>query len=217
MRYKCVRENKHKEPKLHIWYDYICPNHGDNPALCGFRSVREKTVLEAAGHAVREQVRLAGNMGQTARKFTGRIKAEREREALKDELNQVRKELEKVRRRQETMYDTYAEGLMNENDYIYAQARYKEKEAELTKKTAEMEELYGSVHVEKPEDNPWLKQTLLYGDKFGEDGGLTREMALALIEKVVVYGKDAIHIEFRFRDEYERLRECLSEEMGVGA
>ena len=24
-RYKNVRENKHKEPKFHVWYNYICP------------------------------------------------------------------------------------------------------------------------------------------------------------------------------------------------
>ena len=38
---------------------------------------------------------------------------------------------------------------------------------------------------------------------------LTREMAVTLIEKITVYHDTALHIDFRFQDDGQRLREFL--------
>jgi len=150
VRYRLTRRNKQKEPKVHVWYNYICRVHAENPMGCSFRSVREEDVLKAVSLAIRGQVCLAGElqfpMGEAAEKS----QVKKKQEALGNVSGWEDKRQEKHRLREEK-----------------------------------------------------------YGGEPGQDSRLTRETALALIEKVTVYGKDVIHIDFRFQDEYKHLKEAL--------
>ena len=96
---------------------------------------------------------------------------------------------------------------MNEQDYLYAQTRYKEKEAALQKHILELNTSLESCSKKDLNKNPWLKNTLCFQDVTE----LTREMALALIEKIVVYHDMALQITFRFQDDFKRLQERLFE------
>ena len=91
-------------------------------------------------------------------------------------------------------------------DYIYAQNRYKEKEAALQERLLELNRSLQSVHEEEPSANPWLKNMLRFRGKTE----LTREMAAALIEKITIYSSTALKIEFRFSDAFRQLEETLS-------
>ena len=66
---------------------------------------------------------------------------------------------------------------------------------------------YQSLQIEKPENNPWIKNMLQFRDNV--ELRLTREMAVTLIEKITVYHDTALHIDFRFQDDGQRLREFL--------
>lgn len=141
VRYKNIRENKRKEPRIFVWYNYICPAHAADPTLCGFGSIRESELLDAVWEAVKVQMELAGDMEKRMSVFQWEDPARQERENL-----------------------------------------------------------------EAPAANPWLKSML----QFRGQAKLTREMAVALVEKVTIYSDRTLRIEFRFSDEFRRLEETLS-------
>lgn len=206
VRYKNIRENKRKKPQLHIWYNYICPIHAGNQDLCGFGTIRELELLDTVSEAVNIQVSLAEEMERKAASLRFESPARQERGRLEIQISEAESELRRTKRHRESLYDDYADRLMSERDYIYAQNRYKEKEAALQERLSELKRSCQSIHEEEPSENPWLKTML----RFRGQTGLTREMAAALIEKIIIYSSTAVKIEFRFSDAFRQLEETLS-------
>lgn len=206
VRYKNIRENKRKKPQLHIWYNYICPNHAADQTLCGFGSIRELELLDVVSEAVRVQISLAEDMEKQAAAFRFESPVRQERERMEVQIRETEAELKRTRKHRESLYDDYADNLMGERDYIYAQNRYKEKEAALQEQLLELNRSLQSIHEEEPSVNPWLKNMLRFRGKTE----LTREMATALIEKITIYNSAALKIEFRFSDVFRQLEKNLS-------
>lgn len=206
VRYKNIRENKQKKPQLHIWYNYICPNHAADQTLCGFGSIRELELLDAVSEAVKVQVSLAEDMERQAATFCFESSVRQERERMEAQIRETEAELKRTRKHRESLYDDYADNLMGERDYIYAQNRYKEKEAALQELLLKLNSSLQSIHEEEPSANPWLKNMLRFRGKTE----LTREMAAALIEKIIIYNSTALKIEFHFSDAFRQLEEILS-------
>ena len=206
VRYKNIRENKRKKPQLHIWYNYICPNHAADQTLCGFGSIRELELLDVVSEAVRVQISLAEDMEKQAAVFRFESPVRQERERMEVQIREAEAELKRTRKHRESLYDDYADNLMGERDYIYAQNRYKEKEAALQEQLLELNRSLQSIHEEEPSVNPWLKNMLRFRGKTE----LTREMATALIEKITIYNSAALKIEFRFSDVFRQLEKTLS-------
>lgn len=206
VRYKNIRENKRKKPQLHIWYNYICPNHAADQTLCGFGSIRELELLDVVSEAVRVQISLAEDMEKQAAAFRFESPVRQERERMEVQIRETEVELKRTRKHRESLYDDYADNLMGERDYIYAQNRYKEKEAALQEQLLELNRSLQSIHEEEPSVNPWLKNMLRFRGKTD----LTRKMATALIEKITIYNSAALKIEFRFSDAFRQLEETLS-------
>ncbi len=208
VRYKNVRENKHTTPKFHVWYNYICPVHAADLTRCSFLSVSERDLLEAVNSAIKVQVITAMDMNKMLKAFGGKSSAQEEKDRLESQIRRAEEILTRTVRYRERLYDDYADHLMNEQDYIYAQRRYKEQEAAYQQQFEELKLAYQGITEERDEDNPLLNSLL----RFQNETELTREMAVELIDKITVYGRESFHISFRFQDEYEQLKSRLSAE-----
>ena len=208
-RYKTIHENKKKTPRFHVCYTYICPVHAADPTACTFLRISETDLIEAVYAAIQSRIAMAGDMGKLLKNIVRKSPVQEQREQLEQQIRQTQERLKKTIHHRESLYDDYADRLMSEHDYIYAQARYKEQETALNQQLAELNQTLAGLHEEKDEDNPWLNHFL----SFGEQPKLTREMALTLIDKVVIYSETAIHIDFRFEEEYRGLKSRLPMEM----
>jgi DNA invertase Pin-like site-specific DNA recombinase len=211
VRYKNVRENKHTDPKFHVWYNYICPVHATDLTRCSFLSVPERDLLEAVNSAIKAQMITAMDMSKMLKAFVGKSSAQEEKDQLEIQIRQTEESLTKTVRYREQLYDDYADHLMNEQDYIYAQRRYKEQEASYQHQHEELKLTYQGITEERDEDNPLLNSLL----RFQNEAELTREMAVELVDKITVYGRESFRISFRFQDEYEQLKSRLSAERSV--
>lgn len=205
VRYKNVRENKYKKPKFHVWYTYICPVHSADPAMCSFLRIPEMELLEAVYQAVKVQILLAADMEKLLATTAPKSFAQEEKNRLEHQVLQAEQELKKTVRHRESLYDDYADRLMTEQDYIYAQERYKEREIALKSQLEQLRQSYQRIREEDDKDNPWLKNLL----RFRDQPELTRSMAVELIDRIIVNEDFSLHISFRFQDEYEILKRHL--------
>lgn len=212
-RYKNVRENKHKEPKFHVWYNYICPVHAASADLCSFISIPEQDLLSLVYEVIRVQFLAALDMEKMMKKVRFGSTAAAEKRRLEQQIAQAKASLENIRRHEETLYDDYAEQLMSERDYLYAQNRYQEQAKLLRQQIGELEEQKRVHSQEKTGENPWLKAFL----KFQSEPLLTRPMALELIDSVVVYSKTRITVNLRFQEEYQKLLKLVTPQYEVAA
>ena len=112
---------------------------------------------------------------------------------------------------------------MTKEEYLLAKERYGKLVEELESSLAEAEKNLAVYEQDVNLDNPWMKAFLKFrgeksrGEKSSKDQSmgnngllyLTREAALALLDKVEVFGDKRVHISFRFRNEYEYLKKTM--------
>lgn len=212
-RYKNVRENKHKEPKFHVWYNYICPVHATDLSRCSFLSISEKDLQSAVFGAIQTQIMIALDMDKLIRNARNHAPVATEKQKLQTKIRQTMDEINRISRLRETLYDDYRDKLMNERDYLYSQKRYKEKETILRTRLDELKLQESAIRETKTEENPWLRTVL----SFRDEPILTRKMAEELIDKVIIHSKTAITVKLRFEDEYKKMQEGLSPVLEVVA
>lgn len=213
VRYKNVRENKHKEPKFHVWYNYICPVHTAEIDRCSFTSIPETELLEVVFSVIHSQLMTALDMEKLIKGVANKRAVLSKKQQIHQRMEQARTQLNRIARLKESLYDDYLDRLMDEKDYLYAQNRYKEQETELVALLGELSAQEQSMRETQTEENPWLRTFLT----FREEPFLTRKMALELVEKVIVHSKSAVTVKLRFEDEYRRLQEGLLFPVGVAA
>lgn len=100
----------------------------------------------------------------------------------------------------DSLYQSYVDQLMTEQEYMTLKRRYKA-EAEEAERLIETLTRRQAAEAAHTPENPFLAA---FGSFRGADV-LTKEMAQALIERVYVDGDSNIEIVFRYRDEYKEL------------
>lgn len=212
-RYKNVRENKHKEPKYHVWYNYICPVHATAADCCSFISISEQDLLVAVFEVIKAQFIVALDVEKRMKQARYRSTVSAEKMELQTGIAKVNTELERVKHHRETLYFDYADRLMSESDYLYSQKRYEDKEAALRDEISKLKERERVLRAEKTEENPWLKAFL----RFQEQPFLTRSMAEELIDSIIVHSKTSVTVNLRFADEFQKLQNALPPRLEVAS
>ncbi|MBP1736422.1 MAG: hypothetical protein H6Q60_303 [Oscillospiraceae bacterium] len=203
VRHKNVREHHHKEPKFHVWYNYVCPGHCGGPDACPFTSVPEKDLLAVVAEVICSQRAVAVTMEKLLQGAKRQSSAVMERQRLEANSRRTMDELEGVLRYREALYEDYLEKLMTEQDYVYAASRYQKKEDALKRQLEQLKAGESSLRESAGEENSQLAAFLQGQSKLS----LTRAMTVELVERITIYNRTTIQIKLRFQEEYRKLRE----------
>lgn len=167
--------------------------------------VAEEPLLEAVSQVIQNHLDTVLDMEALIKRAKSGVRAPSQKQEIGCRIKQAKEQLERIARLRETLYDDYLDKLMNEHDYLYAKNRYAEQEEEEKVLLGELEEQESAAGETRTGEAPWLR-TLL---EFREKQTLTLELALELIERVVVHCKTDISVRLRFEDEYEHMKERL--------
>lgn len=212
-RFKRSYEYGKSESHFHVWYTYNCRTHMNEKERCPFTSINEQKLLDIVFEAVRIQMLAAADMETQMKGEPYLQKASSKKRELAKQIERMTEQLLQVSRHKESLYDDFADHLMSEQDYVYAQKRYQKKEEGLRIQLQELETQLVSI----PEAGRGIHLELEDVLRFRNRSCLTREMAVELIERVVVYDQTHITIHFRFEDEFQTLKDKLASVMKVGA
>jgi phosphohistidine swiveling domain-containing protein len=101
-----------------------------------------------------------------------------------------------LERRLDSLYDDYADGRMNKQEYLDAKAAYHDELAEIEKKAALLVESEAAVSMEaliaQKDEKPMIERILA--------AIVVTDEISALIDHITVYSRDRIEIGFAFRD-----------------
>ena len=183
-----------------LWYTYICPGHANDPARCAFVSIREDELSEILFTAVRAQIEIAVELDALVRKLNAAPEQRRKRTEAEAKLEAARHTLERSQSLYDSLYQSYVERLMTEQEYVTLKARYRADAEKAERLIAELERKQAESKVVTRE-NRYLSAFR----SFQSADTLTRDMACALIERVSVGADKSIDIVFRYRDEFEAL------------
>ena len=194
VRYKNVSHEKK------LWYTFICPTHANDIGSCPLKNIREDALFPMLLQAIQTQIALAADMEAIVRRLNSSPKYRKQTATLQGRLDAAKRALKRCNGLYDSLYQSYVDQLMTEQEYMTLKRRYKAEaeEAERLIETVTRRQVAEAAHT--PE-NPFLTAFC----RFRNEDTLTREMAQALIQRVYVDGGSNIEIVFRYRDEYKEL------------
>ena len=199
-RYKNVT-NKGK----HRYYTFICRTHVANFKSCPNKNLHEDELKQVVWERLQKEISLAGDLQEKVKQHM------KDRAGISQvmELEQARIEAQKILDKANSfsanLFCSYADGLLDEREYIEMKAQY---QLEIAKAKRHLEELAGRREALKrqAEGNPW---TYCF-TRFAGETELTEQMAHELIERIEVDSYDHITITLRYRNEYQALLRFLA-------
>ena len=127
--------------------------------------------------------------------------ASKTKKMVDTEKGKLESELERIKKRKQSVYEDYKEGLISRDEFLSYRAEYLKKEELYAK---QMEALAKKMEKQTAEDifeTPWLKHLLEQRDI----EKLDREMVVEMIHEIIIYENDKIKIRYNFSNELEHL------------
>lgn len=191
-----------------VRYYFFCGSaYGHSQVKCNTSSIVDYKIFDVILKQVKLQIDLAveaSSLLEQLKQSDRHLAAHRQK---KRQVEQIRDELCRQVYLKTSSYEDMKQGILTKEEYLSAKERYigkiSELETELDNKQTELNDFEQCMGGE----NQWLKAFL----NFRDAKELTRDMAVSLLERVEVYQDKRIHIQFRFRNEYEYLMSQLAE------
>ena len=185
---------------------YYCRTYKDqSKSACTKHTIKHNRLEAAVLYAVQQQVYLAVDYTKTIERINRAPLVKSQSKKLADATEQKERELAKIARYKQAIYQDWKDGEITHSDYRHMKEDYEEQAEALNevieKLRAEQAELENGIDSE----NPFLKAFRQYGNI----EKLTRDVLIELVDHIKVYEEGNISIVFRFADELRRIQEFI--------
>ena len=129
---------------------------------------------------------------------------------IKRKIADTRDRLERSESMNCNLYNDYADGLLNERDYLFAKKKYVLEAENLAQKLSELSEM----QLTYEEEYAGSHNMEVVMEKYADFEELSSEMVHELISRTVFYGGQQIEIQFAFEDQVQKLVELAKSRKG---
>ena len=187
---------------------YDCSTHvRRGHATCFNHFIRQDALNEKVFNAIRDQLQVALDYEKLLLAMRGGAREASVREKHKAAVASVKLRLNALKKKRAGLYESYVEGILNEEEYAFAKQTYEEQYEALNRLLDEAVERRERFLASISPDNKWL--TMMRGA--AGMTGLTQELVDAIIEKVLVYGGGRIEVVFNYNDVFYAMLECVEQ------
>ena len=187
---------------------YDCSTHvRRGHATCFNHFIRQDALNEKVFNAIRDQLQVALDYEKLLLAMRGGSGEASVREKHKAAVASVKLRLNALKKKRAGLYESYVEGILNEEEYAFAKQTYEEQYEALNRLLDEAVERRERFLASISPDNKWL--TMMRGA--AGMTGLTQELVDAMIEKVLVYGEGRIEVVFNYNDVFYAMLECVEQ------
>lgn len=187
---------------------YDCSTHvRRGHGTCFKHAMRQDALNEKVFNAIRDQLQVALDYEKLLLAMRGGDREASVREKHKAAVASVKLRLNALKKKRAGLYESYVEGILNEEEYAFAKQTYEEQYEALNRLLDEAVERRERFLESISPDNKWL--TMMRG--VAGMTGLTQEVVDAIIEKVLVYGGGRIEVVFNYNDVFYAMLECVEQ------
>ena len=187
---------------------YDCSTHvRRGHATCFNHFIRQDALNEKVFNAIRDQLQVALDYEKLLLAMRGGSGEASVREKHKAAVASVKLRLNALKKKRAGLYESYVEGILNEEEYAFAKQTYEEQYEALNRLLDEAVERRERFLASISPDNKWL--TMMRGA--AGMTGLTQELVDAIIEKVLVYGEGRIEVVLNYNDVFYAMLECVEQ------
>ena len=192
---------------------YDCSTHvRRGHATCFNHFIRQDALNEKVFNAIRDQLQVALDYERLLLAMRGGSGEASVREKHKAAVASVKLRLNALKKKRAGLYESYVEGILNEEEYAFAKQTYEEQYEALSRLLDEAVERRERFLQSISPENKWL--TMMRG--VSEETKLTQELVDAIIKRVLVYDKDHIEVELNYNDVFEAMCECVEQMKEAG-
>ena len=189
-----------------IYVYYQCGTYKSlSKKACTMHSIKSDRLEAGVLFAIQQQVHLAITYSELVTRINSAPLKKSKSKRLEDTIAAKEKELAKIMRYKQALYQDWKDGEITRNDYRHMSEDYEQQIESLTRimqtLTAEQEQLENGVDAESPCLTAFLKYRNI--DK------LTREILGELIDHIKVYEGGNISVKFKYADEFRRIAEYI--------
>lgn len=185
---------------------YACSTYKNmSRKACTMHSIKHNRLEAAVLFAIQQQVHLAVSYSDLVARINAAPAKRCQSHRLNDLIAAKERELEKVNRYKQSIYQDWKDGEITRQEYHDMKADYEQKTDTLTdtlaRLTAERDELANGVNNEHP--------ALVAFMRYQNISALTREILIELVDHIKVYENGNISVKFNFADELRRIAEYI--------
>jgi len=200
----CGRTMSRHEVKGNTYY--LCAAYkNQSKTACTSHSMKHNRLEAAVLYAIQQQVYLAVSYSGIVSSINTAPLQKSQYIRLDDLIAAKEKELAKITRYKQALYEDWKDGEITHSDYRHMREEYEVQagavNAVIENLVAERTELENGIDTE----NPFLTAF----KKFENIDKLTREILIELVDHIKIYEGGDISIRFKFADEYRRVAEYI--------
>ncbi|MBC3516409.1 recombinase family protein [Neobittarella massiliensis] len=196
----CGKAIVRKSVKGYVYY--ICNTYKNYGVLgCIKHRIRHETLEKAVLVALQQQIALAVNKQEVIRRLDQAPPTHRQGECYDTMIKARNRDWEKIVRFKQGLYEDWKNGDLTKEEYHALKAKYTEREEKLQNTLRLLQEEKEQVGCTAKKGDSLISDYL----KTGTVNILTREILVALVERIFVHEKGEITIRFRFADECQRV------------
>lgn len=125
------------------------------------------------------------------------------------EIAKIQNNIRKIKTKERGLYEDYKDGLITSEEYLQYQQSYRQQAAELEKSAEEMLERQQRYHKDFLPDKEWIVAV----KEFMGKRKLTKEMAEAFVERIVLDKEGNVEITLKYDDFLRELLQTAGEGM----
>lgn len=185
-----------------VCYRFICRVYAQNLSMtCTNKAVREDKLFECVFTALQSQIDLAVDMEKILERLNRQEDFQKAQKEVRDKINAKRRELKRITFLKGSLFESYTDHLLSEDEYLYAKQGYDKDIQTLQDELEVLERESMTYEKTLTPQNEWIQAFQKHKDK----SSITREMALELIQCIRVSGYNTIEIVWNFGDEYTKI------------
>ncbi len=200
----CGKAMGRSKAKNHVYY--FCRTYKDqSKAACTKHSIKHEKLEAAVLYAIQQQVYLAVHYAQSIEHLNSSPFKKSQSIRLASLIQSKQRELAKVMRYKQSLYQDWKDGEINHKDYRHMSADYEEQAAAINEVidnlTVEKAELENGINAESP--------CLTAFKKYENIDSLTREVLIELVEQIKIHENGNISVSLKFADQFRRMMEYV--------
>ena len=172
---------------------------------CSMHSIKHNRLEAAVLFAIQYQVSTAVSYSEIVARINAAPLKKSQSHRLNDQIAAKEKELTKITRYKQSLYQDWKDGEISQQEYREMKADYERQAAWLSdllaRLTAERKQLSSGVDQQHP--------ALVAFAKYQNIEKLTREILIELVDHIKIYENGNISVHFKFSDEFRRIAEYI--------
>lgn len=192
--------NKRNGNNVTAWY-YCALHENYNSSYCAKKAVKKQDVEDIALKLIRTQTALFTDAREMIISLNKKESSKTKFDIYNDQIRNVTKQIEKYMSLKASLYEEFANGVINQSDYLSMGQEYAKKADELRIFLAELEKESQKYSPAYAANGSWAKLI----EQYRNADTLTKEMVDAFIDEMILYNNGHVEVKFKFRDELDEV------------